>query len=73
MRALKGSMSSVNKANNAAPMYKPNNPIDRTARKALSKAAVAKGGTIKLSGDVVSLASKKTVAKAAATAKKRSK
>lgn len=70
--APKGSKSSINKESNSAPTYKPNNPIDRAARKALSKGSVAKGGRIKLSGDITSLASAKTVNKAAAKAQKRS-
>ena len=71
--APKGSKSSINKASNATPTYKPNNPIDRAARKALSKGSVAKGGPIKLSGDITSLASPKTKNKAAAKAEKRSR
>lgn len=73
--APKGSKSTANKAANASPKtWNPSkDPIDKAARKALSKGSVAKGKAIKLSGDVTSLATTKTANKAAATAAKRSK
>lgn len=62
--AKTGSKSSINKQSNAAPKYAPSNPIDKAARKALSKGAVAKGKVIRLDGAVVSLAATKTINKA---------
>lgn len=71
--APKGSKSSINKQSNAAPKYAPNNPIDKSARKALSKGAVAKGKGIKLDGAVVSLAATKTANKAEQKSVKRAR
>jgi|LauGreDrversion4_2_1035121.scaffolds.fasta_scaffold10735_12 hypothetical protein len=71
--APKGSKSSINKQSNAAPKYAPNNPVDARTRSALSKGSVAKGGTIKLPGEIIAMASPKTRNKADAIAKKRSK
>jgi hypothetical protein len=72
--APKSSKSSINKNSNASPKtYKPNNPVDRRAKAALSKGSVANGGTIKAPGEVVAMASPRTRNKAAAIAKKRNK
>lgn len=64
--APKGSKSAGNKKANASPFtWNPaKDPIDKAARKALSKGAVAKGKVIKLDGAVVSLATTKTANKA---------
>jgi hypothetical protein len=73
--APKGSKSAGNKKANASPKtWNPaKNPIDKAARKAMSKGAVAKGKVIKLDGAVTSLATAKTVNKADATAAKRAR
>lgn len=73
--ASKGSKSQDNKKANSSPkVWNPaKDPIDKLARKALSTGAVGKGKTIKLSGDVVSLATTKTQNKAAETAYKRAR
>jgi hypothetical protein len=71
--APKGSKSSINKQSNAAPKYAPNNPVDRQAKKALSKGSVAKGGTIKAPGEIIAMASDKTRNKANAISQKRNK
>lgn len=64
--AKKGSMSAGNKKANTLPKtWNPaKDPIDKAARKALSKGAVAKGGVVKLDGAVVSLATPRTINKA---------
>ena len=73
--APKGSKSGGNKKANASPAkWNPaKDPIDKAARKAMSKGAVAKGKVIKLDGAVTSLATAKTVNKADATAAKRAR
>lgn len=71
----KGSMSTANKKANAAPKkWNPaKDPIDKAARKAMSKGAVSKGGIIKLDGAVTSLATTKTTNKAEKTSAKRAR
>jgi hypothetical protein len=73
--ARKGSKSAGNRMASALPsVWNPaKDPIDRNARPALSKAQVAKGGTIKLDGEIVSLVTPKTRNKADATAAKRAR
>ena len=73
--APKNSKSQDNKKANSSPkVWNPaTNPVEKLARAALSKGAVAKGKMIRLSGDVTSLATTKTQNKAAATAAKRAR
>jgi hypothetical protein len=69
--APKGSKSSINKVSNSDKKYAPNNKVDKDVRKAASKGNTTKGAVMKVPGEFVSMASKKTINKAAATAKKR--
>jgi hypothetical protein len=73
--APKGSKSACNKKSNASPKtWNPaKDPIDKAARKALSRGEVAKGKGIKLDGAVVSLATPKTVNKAEQKSVKRAR
>ena len=73
--AKKGSMSADNKKASASPKtWNPaKDPIDKAARKALSKGSVAKGKVVKLDGAVVSLATTKTINKAEKTSVRRAR